>query len=76
VDEVARRYLLQALEARPDITLTELQKVLAERRGIHLCVAQVCSVLKRMSVRLKKFTSRPGTLRANTGATPAPFQIL
>jgi transposase len=65
VDEAAKRCLLQALEARPDLTLAELQKVLAERRGIQLCVAQVWNVLKRMGVRLKKSRSTPRSATAS-----------
>jgi transposase len=59
VDEAAKRCLLQALESRPDLTLAELQKVLADRQGVRLCVAQVWNVLKRMGVRLKKSHSTP-----------------
>ena len=65
VDEAAKRCLLQALEARPDLTLAELQKMLAERRGIQLCVAQVWNVLKRMGVRLKKSRSTPKSATVN-----------
>lgn len=62
VDQAAKRCLL---EARPDLTLAELQKVLAERRGIQLCVAQVGNVLKRMGVRLKKSRSTPRSATAS-----------
>ena len=54
VDEAAKRCLLEALDRRPDLTLAELQKILADRRGVGLCIAQIWNVLKRMGVRLKK----------------------
>ena len=69
VDEAAQRCLLQALEARPDLTLAELQKVLADRRGVRLCVAQVWNVLKRMGVRLKKSRSTPKSATASKTAS-------
>jgi transposase len=59
VDQAAKRCLLEALEARPDLTLSELQKILADRRGLQLCVAQIWNVLKGMGVRLKKSRSTP-----------------
>jgi transposase len=59
VDEAAKRCLLEAIEGRPDLTLAELQKILADRRGVHLCIAQVWNVLKRLGVRLKKSRSTP-----------------
>jgi transposase len=70
IDEAAKRCLLQALEARPDLTLAELQNLLAERRGIQLCIAQVWNVLKRMGVRLKKshFTPRSATAKRTASA--------
>lgn len=71
VDEVAKRCLLEALERRPDLTLTELQSVLAERQGIQVCVAQVWNVLKRMGVRLKKSHSTPRSATARRTANAA-----
>jgi len=59
IDEAGRRCLLEALKARPDLTLSELQKLLADRRGVRLCVAQVWRVLKSLGVRLKKSHSTP-----------------
>src|ERR1039458_6960734 len=47
VNEAAKRCLLQALQSRPDLTLAELQKVLADRQGVRLCIAQVWNVLKK-----------------------------
>ena len=68
VDEAAKRCLFEALEARSDLTLAELQKILAEQRGVHLCVAQVWNVLRRMGVRLKKSRSTPRSeIRTRTG---------
>jgi transposase len=71
VDEVAKRCLLQALEQRPDLTLTELQSVLAEGQGIQVCVAQVWNVLKGMGVRLKKSHSTPRSATARRTANAA-----
>lgn len=59
VDEAAKRCLLEALDRRPDLTLAELQKILADRQGVRLCIAQVWNVLKRLGVRLKKSHSTP-----------------
>lgn len=59
VDESAKRCLLDALERRPDLTLAELQKILSDRQGVRLCIAQLWNVLKRMGVRLKKSRSTP-----------------
>jgi transposase len=66
VDEAAKRCLLEALDRRPDLTLAELQKILADRQGVRLCIAQVWNVLKRLGVRLKKSRSTPksGTPKA------------
>lgn len=59
VDEAGKRCLLEALARRPDLTLAELQKMLADRQGVRLCIAQLWNVLKRMGVRLKKSHSTP-----------------
>ena len=66
VDSAAQACLLRAIEDRPDLTLAELQRVLAERQGVRLCIAQVWNVLKRLGVRLKKSRSTPPS------ATPRP----
>jgi transposase len=70
VDAAAKACLLKAMDERPDLTLAELQKILAEQRGIRLCVAQVFNVLKRLKVRLKKsrFTP-PNETRKPTAAS-------
>jgi len=67
VDGAAQACLLRAIADRPDLTLVELQRILAEQRGIRLCVAQVWNVLKRLGVRLKKSRSTPPS------ATPKPI---
>jgi putative transposase len=67
VDSAARACLLQAIEDRPDLTLAELQRILAEQQGVRLCIAQVWNVLKRLGVRLKKSRSTP------PNATPRPI---
>jgi transposase len=54
VDAAAKARLLKAMDERPDLTLAELQRILAEQLGIRLCVAQIFNVLKRLKVRLKK----------------------
>jgi Transposase and inactivated derivatives len=54
VDAVAKACLLRAIQDRPDLTLVELQRILAEQQGVRLCLAQVWNVLKRFGVRLKK----------------------
>jgi hypothetical protein len=54
VDQSAQACLLRAIADRPDLTLAELQGILAEQQGVRLCVAQVWNVLKRLGVRLKK----------------------
>jgi len=59
VDSAAADCLLQAIERRPDLTLAELQQVLAEQAGVRLCIAQVWNVLKRLGVRLKKSRFTP-----------------
>jgi transposase len=66
VDSAAKACLLRAIEDRPDLTLAELQRMLAERQGVRLCLAQVWNVLKQMGVRLKKSHSTPPS------ATPSP----
>jgi len=66
VDEAAKRCLLEALERRPDLTLAELQKILADGQGVRLCVAQLWNVLNRLGVRLKKSRSTP------SNGTPKP----
>ncbi len=71
VDEAAKRCLLEALERRPDLTLAELQKILADRQRVHLCIAQVWNVLKRMGVRLKKSHSTPRSETAKPTASVA-----
>jgi transposase len=65
VDAAAKACLLKAIDERPDLTLAELQKILAEQQGVRLCVAQVFNVLKQLKVRLKKsrFTPPSGTLK-------------
>jgi len=70
IDEAAKRCLLEALQRRPDLTLAELQKTLADRQRVHLCIAQVWNVLKGMGVRLKKSHSTPrsGTAKPIAGA--------
>ena len=64
VDGAAQACLLRAIADRPDLTLVELQRILAEQRGIRLCVAQVWNVLKRLGVRLKKSRSTPPSATA------------
>jgi transposase len=59
VDSAAKACLLQAMEDRPDLTLAELQRILAEQQGVRLCIAQVWNVLKRLGVRLEKSRSTP-----------------
>jgi len=63
LDEAAKKCLLEALKQRPDLTLTELQTILAEQQGVRLCIAQLWNRLKRMPVRLKKSHS---TLKSAT----------
>ena len=58
-DAPAQACLLRAIEDRPDRTLAELQSILAEQRGVRLCIAQVGNVLKRLHLRLKKSRSTP-----------------
>ena len=57
VDAAGKACLLEAIAERPDLTLAELQKILAERQGVRLCIAQVFNVVKRLGVRLKKSRS-------------------
>ena len=59
VDAAARACLLKALEERPDLTLAELQKILADREGVRLSIARIWGVLKQLGVRLKKSHSTP-----------------
>jgi transposase len=59
VDAAGKTCLLEAIKGRPDLTLAELQAILAEQRDVRLCIAQVANVLKRMGVRLKKSRSTP-----------------
>jgi transposase len=59
LDSEAKACLLRAIEDRPDRTLAELQRILAEQQGVRLCIAQVWNVLKRLGVRLKKSHSTP-----------------
>lgn len=54
VDAVGQACLLEAIADRPDLTFAELQRILAERQGVRLCIAQVFNVVKRLGVRLKK----------------------
>jgi len=69
-DAAAKACLLRALEQRPDLTLAELQGVLAQQRGLRLCIAQVWNVLKQMGVRLKKSRSTPPSgIRRPTGGS-------
>jgi transposase len=69
VDAAGKACLLTAIQERPDLTLTELQAILAERQGVRLCIAQVANVLKRFGMRLKKSRSTPPS------ATPKPTVI-
>ncbi len=64
VDAPAQACLLRAIEDRPDRTLAELQSILAEQRGVRLCIAQVGNVLKQLGVRLKKSRSTPRSATA------------
>jgi transposase len=66
VDPAAKACLLQAIEDRPGLTLAELQRTVAERQGVRLCMAQVWNVLERLGVRFKKSRSTP------RNATPRP----
>jgi transposase len=59
VDGAAQSCLLRAIADRPDLTLAELQRILAEQQGVRLCIAQGWNVLKRLGVRLKKSRSTP-----------------
>ena len=59
VDAAGKTCLLQAIQQRPDLTLAELQAILAEQQGIRLCMAQVANVLKQLGMRLKKSRSTP-----------------
>jgi len=76
VDGAAKACLLKAMDERPDLTLAELQKILAEQQGIRLCVTQVFNVLKQLKVRLKKSrftlpseTRKPTAASANSLST-------
>ncbi len=73
VDSAAKTCLLRAMEDRPDLTLAELQRVLAEQQGVRLCIAQVWNVLKRLGVRLKK-TVRRAVRDGGTGVRQHPLQ--
>ncbi len=57
VDAAGQACLLEAIADRSDLTLAELQRILAERQGVRLCIAQVFNVVKRLGVRLKKSRS-------------------
>jgi transposase len=59
IDAAAKACLLAAIQQRPDLTLAELQTVLAEQRGVRLCIAQAANVLKGLGMRLKKSRSTP-----------------
>ncbi len=52
VDDAGKACLLEAIQERPDLTLSELQAVLVEQQGVRLCIAQVANVLKRPGTRL------------------------
>lgn len=67
VDAAAEACLLRAIARRPDLTLAELQRILAEQQGVRLGIAQVWNVLQRLGVRLKKSRSTPRS------ATPRPI---
>ena len=73
VDEAGAACLRSAIAERPDLTLAELQRILAERRGVRLCIAQVANVLKRLGVRRKKSRSTPpsGTRRPIENGAPS-----
>jgi transposase len=58
VDAVVQACLLDAIKERPDLTLAELQEILAVRRGVRLCIGQLWNVLKKMGIRLKKVDPR------------------
>jgi transposase len=76
VDGAAKACLLKAMDERPDPTLAELQKILAEQQGIRLCVAQVFNVLKQLKARLEKsrFTP-PSETRKPTAASAKSLSI-
>jgi transposase len=59
VDAAAQACLLDAIKERPDLTLAELQEILAVRQGVRLCIGQLWNVLKKMGIRLKKSRSTP-----------------
>jgi len=76
VDSSAKTCLLKAMDERPDLTLAELQKILAQQRGIRLCVAQIFNVLKHLKLHLKKsrFTP-PSETRKPTAASAKSLSI-
>lgn len=68
VGAAGKACLLKAIQERTDLTLAELQAILAEQQSVRLCIAQVANVLKRFGMRLKKVARRH---RARHGGQPS-----
>jgi len=64
--------LRRAVERKPDATLEELGKFLADDRGVRCSEMAVCRALRRLGLGLKKSRSTPASATGPTWSRTAP----
>ena len=68
----AQQQILTWIEARPDLTLAEIQDKLRSQAAVRLSIPQVWHLLRKMGLRLKKSRSTPANATAKPIAGSEP----
>jgi len=67
----ARQQILVWIEAKPDLTLAEIQDRLRSQAAVRLSIPQIWRLLRTMGLRLKKSHSTPANATAKPTASSA-----
>jgi len=67
----ARQQILAWVEAKPDLTLAEIQDKLRSQAAVKLSIPQIWHLLRKMGLRLKKSRSTPASATAKPPASSA-----
>jgi transposase len=65
----ARQQILVWVEAKPDLTLAEIQDKLRSQAAVRLSIPQIWHLLRKMGLRLKKSRSTPASATAKPTAS-------
>ena len=67
----AQQQVLAWIEAKPDLTLAEIQDKLRSQAAVRLSIPQIWHLLRKMGLRLKKSRSTPASATAKPTASGA-----